>query len=80
VNAEFQRTAGGEKKAFLKDECKEIEADNSMGQTRVPLRKVEIPGSISCKDGHNKGQKQQGPSRRRLLRGGKNTQNCTKRS
>ena len=43
-------------------------------------RKLEIPGIISCKDGHNKGQKQQGPSRRGLLRGGKNTQNCTKRS
>ena len=65
MNAEFQRTAGGEKKAFLKDECKEIEADNGMGQTRVPLRKVEIPGSISCKDGHNKGQKQYGSNKSR---------------
>ena len=40
MNAEFQRTARGEKKAFLEDECKEREEDNSMGKTRVLLKKI----------------------------------------
>ena len=41
----------------------------------ISSRKLEIPGNISGKDGHNKGQKQYGPNRsRRLRRGGKNTQ------
>ena len=34
VNAEFQRTARRDKKAFLSDECKEIEENNRMGKTR----------------------------------------------
>ena len=34
LNAEFQRTARGDKKAFLSDHCKEIEENNGMGKTR----------------------------------------------
>ena len=34
LNAEFQRTAGRDKKAFLSEQCKEIEEDNRMGTTR----------------------------------------------
>jgi len=34
LNAEFQRTARRDKKAFLSDECKEIEENNRMGKTR----------------------------------------------
>ena len=34
MNAEFQRTAGREKKAFLSDQCKEIEENNRRGKTR----------------------------------------------
>ena len=34
LNAEFQRTARREKKAFLSDQCKEIEENNRMGKTR----------------------------------------------
>ena len=34
LNAEFQRTARRDKKAFLSDQCKEIEENNSMGKTR----------------------------------------------
>ena len=34
VNAEFQRIARRDKKAFLSDECKEIEENNGMGKTR----------------------------------------------
>ena len=34
LNAEFQRTARRDKKAFLSDQCKEIEKNNKMGKTR----------------------------------------------
>ena len=34
LNAEFQRLARGDKKAFLSDQCKEIEENNRMGKTR----------------------------------------------
>ena len=44
LNAEFQRIARRDKKAFLSDQCKEIEENNSMGKTRDRFRKLEIPG------------------------------------
>ena len=34
LNAEFQRTARRDKRAFLSDQCKEIEENNTMGETR----------------------------------------------
>ena len=43
LNAEFQRIARRDKKAFLSDQCKEIEENNRMGRTRDLLRKLEIP-------------------------------------
>ena len=39
VNAEFQRTARRDKKAFLSDQCKEIEENNRMGKTRDLFKK-----------------------------------------
>ena len=42
LNAEFQRIARRDKKAFLRDQCKEIEENNTMGKTRDLLRKLEI--------------------------------------
>ena len=39
LNAEFQRTARRDKKAFFSDQCKEIEEKNRMGKTRVLLKK-----------------------------------------
>ena len=42
LNAEFQRIARRDKKAFLRDQCKEIEENNRMGKTRISLREVEI--------------------------------------
>ena len=57
LNAEFQRIATRDKKAFLSDQCKEIEENNTMGKTRDLLKKIRYQGNISCKDGHNKGQK-----------------------
>ena len=43
LNAEFQRTARRDKQAFLSDQCKEIEENNSMGKTRDLFKKLEIP-------------------------------------
>ena len=43
LNAVFQRIARRDKKAFLNDQCKEIEEKNRMGKTRDLLKKLEIP-------------------------------------
>ena len=42
LNAEFQRIARRDKKAFLSDQCKEIEGNNRMGKTRDLFKKIEI--------------------------------------
>ena len=64
LNAEFQRIARRDKKAFLSDQCKEIEANKRMGQTRDLFKKIKrYQGNISCKDGHKKGQKWYGSNR-----------------
>ena len=43
LNAEFQRIARRDKKAFLTDQCKEIEENNRMGKTRDLFKKLETP-------------------------------------
>ena len=40
LNAEFQRIARRDKKAFLSDQCKEIEENNKMGKTRDLFKKI----------------------------------------
>ena len=40
LNAQIQRIARRDKKAFLSDECKEIEENNRMGKTRDPFKKI----------------------------------------
>ena len=40
LNAEFQRTARRDNKAFLSDQCKEIEENNRMGKTRDLFKKI----------------------------------------
>ena len=40
LKAEFQRLARRDKKAFLRDQCKEIEENNRMGKTRDLLKKI----------------------------------------
>ena len=40
MNAEFQRIARRDKKAFLNDQCKEIEESNRMGKTRDLFKKI----------------------------------------
>ena len=57
LNAEFQRITRRDKKAFLSEQCKEIE--ESLQEN------WRYQGNISCKDGHNKGQKWQGPNKSR---------------
>ena len=58
LNAEFQRIERRDKKAFLSEQCKEIEENNRMGKTRDLFKKIRrYQGNISCKDGHNKEQK-----------------------
>ena len=57
LNAEFQRIARRDKKAFLSDQCKKIEENNRMGKTRDLQENWRYQRNISCKDGHNKGQK-----------------------
>ena len=52
LNAEFQRIARRDKKAFLSDQCKEIEENNRMGKTRELLKKIrDTMGNISAKMG-----------------------------
>ena len=43
LNAEFQRIAGRGKKAFLSDQCKEIEGNNKMERLEISSRKLELP-------------------------------------
>ena len=52
MNAEFQRIARRDKKAFLIDQCKEIEDNNRMGKTRDLFRKIrDIKGTFHAKMG-----------------------------
>ena len=65
LSAEFQRKAKRDKKAFLRDQYKEIEENNGIERLEILSRKLEIPREISSKDEHNKGQKQYGSNRSR---------------
>ena len=67
MNAEFQRIARRDKKAFLSNQRKEIEENKRMGNTRDLFKKIRCQGNISCKDGLDKGQKLYGPKRSRGL-------------
>ena len=61
LNAEFQRIARRDKKAFLSDQCKEIEENNRMGKTRDLFKKIRYTtgtfhakmGSINGRYGRN---------------------------
>ena len=46
LNAEFQRIARRDKKAFFSDQCKKIEEKNRMGKTRVLFKKIRYQGNI----------------------------------
>ena len=52
LNAEFQRISRRDKKAFLNDQCKEIEENNRMGKTRDLFKKIrDTKGTIHVKMG-----------------------------
>ena len=65
LNAEFRRIARREKKAFLSNQCKEIEENNRMEKARSLQENYRYQGNISCKNGLNKGQKWYGLNRSR---------------
>ena len=69
LNAKFQKIARSDKKAFLRDQCKEIEENNRIGKTRDLFKKIrDTKGTFHAKmgkDGHNKAQKRYGPNRSR---------------
>ena len=52
LNAEFRRIARRDKKAFLRDQCKEIEENNRMGKTRALFKKIrDTKGTFHAKMG-----------------------------
>ena len=58
MNAEFQKIARRDKKAFLSDHCKEIEENNKMGKTRDLLKKIRnTKGTFHTKMGTMKDRK-----------------------
>ena len=65
LNAEFQRIARRDKKAFLSDQCKEIEENNRLEKTREIFKKIRDTKGTFHADGLNKGQKWYRPNRSR---------------
>ena len=82
LNAEFQRIARRDKKAFFSDQCKEIEENNRMGKTRDLFKKIrDTKGTFHAKMGSIKDRNYMDLTEAEdIKRGGKNTQkNCTKK-
>ena len=82
MNSEFQRIARRDKKAFLSDQCKEIEENNRIGKTRDLFKKIkDTKGTFHAKmatimdrNGMDLTEEED------IQKGGKNTQkNCTKK-
>ena len=81
LNAEFQRIARRDKKAFFSDQCKEME-NNRMGKSRDLFKKIrDTKGTFHAKMGSIKDINLMDLTEAKILRrGGKNTQkNCTKK-
>ena len=80
LNADFQRIARRDNKAFLSDRCKEIEENNRMGKTRDLFKKIrDTKGAFHAKMGTIK-EAEDIKMQKILRRGGKNTQkNYTKK-
>ena len=77
LNAEFQRIAGRDKKAFLSDQFKKIEENNRMGKTRDLFKKIrDTKGIFHVKMGSIKDRNGMDLTETEYIRrGGKNTQN-----
>ena len=70
LNAEFQRIARRDKKAFLSDQCKEIEDNNRMGKTRVLFKKMtDTKGIFHAKMGTIKDKREGATKNMSLLDG-----------
>ena len=81
MNVEFQIIARRNKKAFLSDQCKEIEENNRMRKTRDLFKKIRnTKGTFHAKMGTIKDRNGMDLTEAEDRRGGKNTQkNCTKK-
>ena len=82
LNAEFQRIARRDKKAFFSDQCREIEENNRMGKTSDLFKKIrDTKGTFHANMGSIKDRNGMDLTEQKILRrGGKNTQkNCTKK-
>ena len=82
LNAEFQRIARRDKKAFFSDQCKETEEKNRMGKTRDLFKKSrDTQGTFHAKMGLIKDRNGMDLTKQKILRrDGKNTQkNCSKK-
>ena len=82
LNAEFQRIARRDKKAFLSDQCKETGENNRLGKTGDLFKKIrDVKGTFQAKMGSMKYRNGMDLTEAEVLRrGGKNTQkNCTKK-
>ena len=82
LNAEFQRIVRRDKKAFLSDQCKEIEENNRMGRTRDLFKKIrDAKGTFHAKTGTIKDRIGMDLQKQKILRrGGKKRQkNYTKK-
>ena len=83
LNVEFQRTARRDKKAFLSNQCKEIEENNRMGKTRELFKKIrDTKGTFHAKMGLIKDRNGRDLAEAEdIKKRWKNIQkNCTKRS
>ena len=81
LNAEFQRIARRDKKAFLSDQCKETEENNRIGKTRDLFKEIrDTKGTFHAKMGTIKGRNGMGLTEAEILTmSGKNTQKNYKR-
>ena len=71
LNAEFQRIARRDKKAFLSDQCKEIEENNRMGKTRDLFKKIrDAKGTFHTKMGTIKDRNGMDLKKQKILRRG----------
>ena len=82
MNAEFQRIARGGKKAFLSDQCKEIEGNNRLGKTRDLFIKIgDTKGIFHAKMGTIKDRNRMDLKEAKdIKRWQECTEDCTKRS
>ena len=76
MNVELERRARRDKKAFLSDQCKEVEGTKRMGKTRDVFKKIRDPmGTFHGKMGSIKNRNGMDLQKQNILRrGGKNTQ------